>query len=88
MTKHRLQFDFSEEMLRELDELREATGLPNRAELIRNALRFLKWTFDETQRRNAAILLEKDGKQREVVFPFWTVTAGSSSTSDLKMVKR
>ena len=69
--KKRLQFDFTEESLRELDELREITGLPTRAELVRHALRLLQWTIDETANKGATVLLEKDGKIREVVFPFW-----------------
>lgn len=73
--KHRLQFDFSEEALKELDQLRDMTNLPNRAELVRQALRFLQWAYTETQEKNASLLLERDGKLREVVFPFWTVSA-------------
>ena len=68
---HRLQLDFSADALRDLDELREETGLPTRAELIRQALRLLQWTVTETQTKNATILVEKEGKLREVVFPFW-----------------
>ena len=71
--RHRLQFDFNEESLRQLDELREATGLPNRAELIRQSLRLFSWIMDQTQNKKATFLLEKDDKIREVVFPFWTV---------------
>jgi len=74
MTKHRLQFDFNEAALRELDELQSATSLPTRAELIRQALRLLQWMFTETQQNRATILIEKGGKTREVVFPFWTPT--------------
>jgi len=74
MAKHRLQFDFSEEALEDLDNLREVTGLQTRAELIRHALRFLQWTLDETKKNDATLLLEKNGKLREVVFPFWSRT--------------
>ncbi|MEK7603830.1 MAG: ribbon-helix-helix protein, CopG family [Patescibacteria group bacterium] len=73
MAKHRLQFDFHEEALQELDNLKAQTGLPTRAELIRHALRFLQWTFDKHQ-DGSTILVEKDGKTEEVVFPFWTPT--------------
>jgi metal-responsive CopG/Arc/MetJ family transcriptional regulator len=68
--KHRLQLDFTEEALKELDNLKDFSGLPNRAEVIRQALRLLQWTIEETQDNGAKILLEKDGKQREVFFPF------------------
>ena len=70
MTKHRLQFDFSEEALKQLDELKDAAGLGTRAELIRQALRLLQWTLTETKDNNATILVERDGKMREIVFPF------------------
>lgn len=71
MTKHRLQFDFTDDALNELDKLRELTGLPNRAELIRHALRFFQWMLNETREKKASVLLEKDGKLREIVLPFW-----------------
>lgn len=70
--KKRLQFDFTDESLRELDQLQEMAGAPTRAELIRQALRLLRWTLDETTNKGATILLEKEGKIREVVFPFQT----------------
>ena len=71
MNKHRLQLDFTEEALQDLDELKETTGMPNRAEVIRQALRLLRWTIQETHNNDATILIEKDGRQREVIFPFW-----------------
>ena len=77
MAKRRLQFDFDEVAIQEIDDLREATALPNRAELIRQALRFLRWTLDETTKKGATLLLEKDGNVREVIFPFWTVSSSS-----------
>ncbi len=77
MAKHRLQLDFSEEALRDLDALKDETGMPNRAEVIRQALRLLQWTIDETQKNDATILIEKDGRQREVVFPFWSPSSAA-----------
>lgn len=71
MNKKRLQFDFTEEALQELDALQQATGLSTRAELIRHALRFLQWGLDQTQEQGATLLVEKAGRMREVVFPFW-----------------
>jgi Arc/MetJ-type ribon-helix-helix transcriptional regulator len=70
MQKHRLQLDFSDEALKDLDALKETTGMPNRAEVIRQALRLLQWTLNETQ-NDATLLIEKGGRQREVIFPFW-----------------
>lgn len=71
MPKHRLQLDFSEDALQQLDALKESTGASNRAELIRQALQLFYWTVVETRDNNATLLLEKEGKLREVVFPFW-----------------
>src|SRR5439155_17229798 len=79
--KHRLQFDFTDESLRELDELRKETGLASRADLIRQALRFFTWLFMEVRGNNSRLLIEREGQLREVVFPFWvansTVIAGN-----------
>jgi Arc/MetJ-type ribon-helix-helix transcriptional regulator len=70
MAKTRLQFDFTDEALGELDDLKGATGATNRAEVIRQALRLLQWTVEQTQDQNATVLVEKNGRQREVMFPF------------------
>jgi metal-responsive CopG/Arc/MetJ family transcriptional regulator len=70
MAKTRLQFDFTEDALSELDELKSATGAPNRAEVIRQALRLLQWTIEQTQDEKATVLVEKNGRQREVIFPY------------------
>jgi metal-responsive CopG/Arc/MetJ family transcriptional regulator len=70
MAKTRLQFDFTDEALNELDELKGATGAANRAEVIRQSLRLLQWTIEQTRDENATVLVEKNGRQREVIFPF------------------
>ena len=70
MAKTRLQFDFTDDALGQLDELKGATGATNRAEVIRQALRLLQWTIEQTQDEKATVLVEKDGKQREVIFPY------------------
>jgi Arc/MetJ-type ribon-helix-helix transcriptional regulator len=71
MAKTRLQFDFSDESLGQLDELKGATGAASRAEVIRQALRLLQWTIEQTQDEKATVLVEKDGRQREVIFPYF-----------------
>jgi hypothetical protein len=76
--KHRLQFDFSDEALDQLDQLKDAVGVATRADLIRHALRILQWTVLETRDNDATILLEKNGKLREVVFPFMTKSGETS----------
>lgn len=72
MKKHRLQLDFTDQAIRDLSDLKDTTGMANRAEVIRQALRLLQWTIDETQKNGATLLIEKDGRQREVIFPFWS----------------
>ncbi len=44
--KERLQFDFSDEMLKKLDYIMEKTGATSRAEAVRNALRVYDWFTD------------------------------------------
>jgi metal-responsive CopG/Arc/MetJ family transcriptional regulator len=78
MEKKRLQFDFTDEALEVLDRLQQTTGLRTRAELIRQALRFLQWAVDETSNKNATLLVEKDGNVREVILP-WAVSGPSKS---------
>jgi metal-responsive CopG/Arc/MetJ family transcriptional regulator len=70
MAKTRLQFDFTEDALGELDELKALTGASNRAEVIRQSLRLLQWTIQETKRNNGILLVERNGRQREVMLPF------------------
>jgi Arc/MetJ-type ribon-helix-helix transcriptional regulator len=53
-----------------LDELKGATGATNRAEVIRQSLRLLQWTIEQIQDEKATVLVEKNGRQREVIFPY------------------
>jgi metal-responsive CopG/Arc/MetJ family transcriptional regulator len=70
MAKNRLQFDFTDGALQELDELKSATGASNRAEVIRRALQMLQWTVEQVRDEKATVIVEKNGRQREVIFPF------------------
>jgi len=72
MAKTRLQFDFTDEALGELDQLKSATGATNRADVIRQSLRLLQWMIEQTQDEKATVLVEKNGRQREVIFPYLT----------------
>lgn len=72
MAKTRLQFDFTEDALNELDELKGATGATNRAEVIRQSLRLMQWTIEQIRDEKATVLVEKNGRQREVIFPYLT----------------
>jgi hypothetical protein len=71
MEKRRLQFDFTEDALTEMDELQRVAGLSTRADLIRYAVRFLQWATDEVTSNDATLLIEKNGTTRQIVFPFW-----------------
>jgi metal-responsive CopG/Arc/MetJ family transcriptional regulator len=70
MAKTRLQFDFTEDALGELDELKSLTGANNRAEVIRQSLRLLQWTVEEIKQKEGTLLVERNGRQREVMLPF------------------
>jgi hypothetical protein len=70
-SKHRVQLDFSGSALDELDDLKELLSASTRAEVIRNALRWLYWCTDVVS-KGGIILLEQEGKTREIVFPFVT----------------
>jgi len=79
MEKKKLQFDFTEEAVVELDELQELTRLPTRVEAIRHALRFLRWAVDET-RNGGTLCIEREGKIREVI-PFWQSATRPAATA-------
>ncbi len=81
-TKKRLQFDFTEDAVQELDELQRLTGVPSRAELIRHALGLLHWVLEETSSGDATLLIEKNGRLRQIVFPLWA--ARTSALADSK----
>ena len=70
MDKKKLQFDFTEDAVEELDQLRQMTHLQTRVDVIRHALRFLRWAVDETT-NGGNLCMERDGKLREVI-PFWS----------------
>ena len=67
--KTRVQFDFTPEALQTLDRLKGRLNVSTRADVIRYSLRVLDWVLSTTE-SNAKILVEKDGRQQEIVFPF------------------
>lgn len=75
--KYRVQLDFSGKAVAELEKLKRDIGASSRADVIRNALRWLFWCSEQVS-QGGAILVERDGKQREVVFPF-TANNGNST---------
>jgi hypothetical protein len=60
--------------------LKNATGAPSRAEVIRQSLRLLQWTIEQTRDENATVLVEKNGRQREVIFPFLSPAKAGAGT--------
>lgn len=75
LMKQKLQFEITPEALGEVDRLVTTAGFATRAELVRHALRFFQWAVQETREKDAKLLLEKNGRLREIVFPFWAPTA-------------
>lgn len=67
--KSRVQFDFTAEALQTLDGLKDRLNVSTRADVIRYSLRVLDWVLS-TIESNGKILVEKDGRQQEIVFPF------------------
>ncbi len=67
--KFRVQFDFTPDALQTLDSTKNKLSLSSRAEVIRYALKTLQWVLEQLQ-TGAKILVERDGKAQEVVFPF------------------
>ncbi|MDO8536791.1 MAG: hypothetical protein Q7R94_00925 [bacterium] len=77
--KHRLQIDLTDQVLQEIDALRELAGFSNRDESIRHSLRQFQWTLDAVENDKAKIFIGKNGKTEEVVFMFWKVMNVPSS---------
>lgn len=70
MEKKRLQFDFAPEAYAEIEALQEKTGLTTKAEVIRHALRCLQWIVEVQDEGSAILVIDRDDRQKEVVFPF------------------
>ena len=66
--KVRLQFDFPNDAVRELDALRDALGLTSRIDVVKQALGLLQWVV-EARRDGWEILSERGDEQRVVVLP-------------------
>jgi hypothetical protein len=68
-TKFRVQFDFAPEAYDELTELQSELQVPTKAEVVRCAIRTLRWVVS-TVGDGQSILVEDGGKTKEVIFPF------------------
>ena len=62
---HRVNVNFSEEAYGELTELAQRKG-KTVSDLLRDAIALERW-FDETRREGSRVLVERDGKVREIV---------------------
>lgn len=62
---HRVNVNFSEEAYDELTELAQRKG-KTLSDLLRDAIALERW-FDETKREGSRVLVERDGKVREIV---------------------
>jgi hypothetical protein len=65
----RVQVEFLPDGYAELTQLQDMTGLSSRADTVRYALRTLQWITNELN-DGAEIIVDKDGKQQRVIFPF------------------
>lgn len=61
--RERVQFDFSPEALKRLDDIKEKTGASTRAETVRKALRAYEWLVDELDDEGVIKLFNKDNKE-------------------------
>jgi hypothetical protein len=88
--KSRVQFDFTPDALQTLDKTRDKLSLSSRAEVIRYSLKTLQWVLEQLQ-SGSKILVEKDGKAQEVVFPFLKVSeevpAGAGMAAEVTRFK-
>lgn len=76
----KIQFNFTDKALNDLDMLQKQIEAPSRAETVRYALRVLQWVVDETASGNK-ICLETNEGIRRVVIPFLPTTQHISEQS-------
>ena len=68
--QNRVQFDFTDEALLELDSLKQAVGVKTRAEVVRYSLRLMQWLIQQIQQGGRILVQRRDGQVEGVVFPF------------------
>ncbi|MCU1349662.1 MAG: hypothetical protein JWO56_2692 [Acidobacteria bacterium] len=62
---HRVNVNFSEDAYRELTELAQRKG-KTVSDILRDSIALERW-FDETHREGNRVLVERDGKVREII---------------------
>jgi metal-responsive CopG/Arc/MetJ family transcriptional regulator len=65
----RIQFEFSDNAVKELDTLREALNAKSRGEVINHAIGVLRWLVKEKQENHKIIIEKNDNSRMEVIFP-------------------
>ena len=61
-SKERLQFDFSTEALKRLDDIKAKTDTSTRAETVRDALRLYEWLVNEVEPDYTVKIYDKSNK--------------------------
>ena len=79
--KSRVQFDFTESALAELDGLKAKLKVNTRAEVIRYSLRLMRWVLEQIT-SGGRILVERDGQVHSVVFPFLDEVVGEKTQKE------
>jgi hypothetical protein len=66
----RIQFELSDDKVRELEELMKESGIRTKKDLFNNALTLLEWAIDEKRAgRTIASIDEKEKRYKELVMP-------------------
>lgn len=83
MSMKRVQFELSEDHLKELDEMMRKTDTRTKKDLINNALTILNWVITEKELgKSIGSIDEKSGKYTEVWMPFFTsLNAGKNANT-------
>jgi hypothetical protein len=68
--KYRVQLDFSEDALQELNALQKTLSAGSRAEVVRNALGVLRWLTRHLIAGDKILVEKADGTKSDVEFPF------------------
>ncbi|ELB1485196.1 TPA: hypothetical protein NGU80_004753 [Vibrio parahaemolyticus] len=63
MKNVRMQFDFSEDRVKELEAMMDKCGISTRKELFNNALTILEWALEESERGHEVAAIDRDAKQ-------------------------
>ena len=75
----RIQFELSEDKVRELEALMEETGIRTKKDLINNALTLLEWAIQEKKAgRSIASIDEQEKLYKEITLPILSAVSAKS----------